>query len=242
MQNAEKGLFVGLIPDGNRRWEKQNHQVPGMGHREGAERVKEIISAFRDNAYTNILAVWGLSCKNLDERDASEQELLFLLMEEFLTDLRDNWMDKEENKQVRLAHLGRTDRMAEHAYGKQVVHVLDDIATHTRDRTGKAVAFCLDYDAKDERTRAKNLWRAAGRRGEFEEYLDLPRQEIEAGSLNLIIRTGSDPVVIHDNEFLKDYRDETRQIHHPYYMPDYSAESFHQDIQEYLEVPKRKGK
>jgi len=242
MKTSDKRLFVGLIPDGNRRWEREHKKIPGTGHREGAQRVKEVITAFRDNAYTHILAVWGLSCKNLEQREPAEQELLYVLMEEFLTDLKDNWMDEEENLDVRLLHMGQTDRMLAHAYGKKVVEVLNTVTEHTRDRTGKVVALCLDYDNKSEDARARGMWWVTESKGPIQQHLDLPRQGVPYQPVNLIIRTGSDPVVQHDNEFLLGYRDETRQIHHPYYMPDFYGDSFNADVDEYLNAPKRLGK
>src|SRR3989338_1381206 len=101
-----KKLYVGLIPDGNRRWAKAKGLSAIKGHEAGTESVKKIFECARDMQIIRILAAWGLSRKNIEKRPTLQITGLYGLLESTLKDLRDNWMDKTENRDVRLVHLG----------------------------------------------------------------------------------------------------------------------------------------
>ena len=248
--SESKGLFVGLIPDGNRRWAMRNDLSAIQGHKAGAERVKRNFESARDVTIIRILAAWGLSCKNIANRPHDQLTGLYILIEATLKDLRDNWMDCLENQAIRMVHMGRRDRMGNDADGREVLSRLDEIAEHTRDRTGMIIALCLDYDGKDERKRANELWRANGALGDgdgFLQYLDLPQQGIPFQRADLVIRTGEDGVdengdgPHHNNEFLHEYRDDTEDVPHGILLPDYTPDLFSADLKNFLRTKRRKG-
>ena len=245
-----QGLFVGLIPDGNRRWASKHGKSPIEGHREGAECVKRIFERARDMMIVRILAAWGLSCKNVDNRPPDQLTGLYMLMESTLEDLRDNWMDRLENKNIRMVHMGRRDRMENDIDGRDVLARLDEIHEHTRDRTGMIIALCLDYDGLNERDRALTLWRINGARDDetsFLQHLDLPRQGIPFQPVNLVIRTGEDgnrsagARMHHTNEFLHEYREGTEDMPHDTFLPNYTPDNFAEDIQSFRKMQRRRG-
>ena len=248
--SEQQGLFVGLIPDGNRRWAGKQGVSVIEGHEAGAERVKKIFERARDETIIRIIAAWGLSCKNLEKRPPDQLEGLYALIESTLVDLRDHWMDRPENKNVRMVHMGRRDRLKENVGGREVLSRLDEIAMHTRDRTGMIIALCLDYDGNNERKRAIEMWRACGALGDgddFLQYLDLPRQRIPFQRVDLVIRTGEDGMDEngdghhHNNEFLHEYRDDTEDAPHKILLPDYTPDHFSADLRNFLRTKRRKG-
>lgn len=248
----KEGLFVGLIPDGNRSWERQRVGTQILTHDQlleaydcGAEAVKRIIEAARDDGKISILALWGLSMNNLDSRGLLEKRVLFDTYDRFLKELRDEWMDRQENRSVRLVHMGRLMRLMEQA--PETVDLLAELIEHTRERTGMIIALCLDYDGHDEEHRALQLWQQSNYAGGIEErylYLDLPRQVQAlrtigknsrlATSVNLMLRTNTEDAEFdHYNEFLHAYQNETRVKTLDVFMPDFTADMFREKIARY---------
>lgn len=246
--------FVGLICDGNRRdeVERVNEQegraltiadlLPEQlyeAYRLGADAVKKVIERAREEAL-GVIAVWGMSDKNMEQRPPHQKHILYRIFEEFLVDLRDNWMDRRENSEVRLVHMGKMNHLQEEA--PRVKNLLTDIAWHTRQRTDMVVAVCLDYGGKDEQKRATAIWEATGHKGAVENRLDLPLLGIPYRPLDLRIRTGETTRLKHPNAFLHPYEDdETREAYHATYLPGYTADMFSADLQEYRTMPRRKG-
>ena len=241
------GLFVGLIPDGNRRW-AENKRIPSAeGHREGAENIKRLFERARDEGDVSIMSAWALSCANLENRDPEEVNYIFLLVEEFLSDLERNWMDLPENKDIRLVGMGRTDRMENHLYGKNTLDKLNDIATHTRDRTGMVIALCIDYSGRDENYRAIRDWASLRDNHDAPEnyvnHLDLPSQGVPYQSVDFIIRTGmKEGDADYFNEQHLAYQDETRFETHTTLLPDYTPDQFSADLEKNRRSIKRRGK
>lgn len=246
------GLFVGLIPDGNRSWAKKKYATKELSHAQlfeayeaGANAVKKVIETARD-LRLKVIATWGLSTKNMSGRNGLEKQVLFATFEKFLQELRDEWMDKPENKDVRLVHMGRKDRLSKEA--KNVADLLFDVTYSTRKRTGMILALGLDYDGVDEETRAHGYSDRFTRRStpvnSWKDWLDLPAEveELrgwdEEGHLlhpvNLILRTRTEgDLLFRDNEYLHAYRHETRLVDVPVFLPDLTSDLFAQQVERY---------
>ena len=248
------GEFVGLICDGNRRDELAMLAAAGdrkskdllsreelIGcYTRGAERVKEIIECARDSA-VDILAVWGLSDKNVDQRSRTDRDALATVFETFLRDVEEQWMDKPENAHVRMVHMGNREGLKRFAPG--IIRHLDAVTSHTRERTGMVVALCLDYGGIAEQDKAQMLWAESGHKGYVWDYLDLPKQGVPFREVDLLIRTGEEGRVVHDNAFLHPYMgDGTYKIFRPEFLPQFTSKLFLQDLEDYRKSPKRRGK
>ncbi len=252
----QQGLFVGLIPDGNRRWAigqygvaKKEDLTPAQlyeAYWRGTEAVKGVVRRAREES-VGIFAAWGGSNDNLRKRSDRELQILYSIYERFMTELRDEWMDAEGYRDTRFVHMGHRERMQ--TYASQVLRIIDDVAEHTRTRTGMVVAVCLDYDSCDElRVVARQRWREAGLVGEEEEYLDLPYAGVPYQSLDYGIRTGEvtpegeEGRVKHTNAFLLGYHNkETRWRYRKEFLPDYTPDMFSQDLGLYKRGEKREG-
>lgn len=242
---------IGIILDGNRRYAKRRGLVSVVeGHRAGGENFKRIIERTRDmQADIRVLAAWCMSCKNLDGRSAFEINGIFGIGEEFLTDLRDNWMHRPENSSIRLFHMGRRGRMEAYPSGRAMLRVLDQVSEETNDRTGMAVGLCFDYSGDDEQQRALEAWVAAGMPGSpgtgYRQFLDIPRQGIPYRPLSLIIRTGKeDGESDRDGAFLAPYTitGETRLRSSELLFPEFTPDAYEAVVRAYLTEQKREGK
>lgn len=249
-----EGLWIEVTCDGNRRAiidEMQSHGVTGLiaeklspqllykGYKAGGEAMKSIIEAARDNA-VGLIAPWTWSTKNW-ERPKPHADAVFKVTTEFLQDLKSNWIDLPENRDVRMVHMGRVDHLTNAA--PEMMQLMKDICEHTRDRTGMVVAMLMDYSGPDEEERARESWKLSGCVGSYRDHLDLPRQGVPFHELDLRIRTGESTRIKHINAVMNAYAGmETREVFRDEPLPGYLPKLFLQDIEELAHSEKREGK
>lgn len=251
--SPETGLWVELTCDGNRRFEATELEERGLHvdpaslneeqayecYKLGGDATKKIIETARDSM-VGLIALWVWSTKNWD-RPPSQTNAVFRVMQEFLDDLERDWMDRPENADVRLIHMGRSERLAVAQSG--VLATMNRIIEKTRDRRGMVVALLMDYSGPDEDERARQLWKEAGCTGEFTDFLDVSRQGVPYKELDLRIRTGETSDVKHINAVMRPYEGmETRDAFHEELLPQFTPDLFLGDLGGFQKTPKRNGK
>lgn len=138
---------VVIIPDGNRRWAKEQGWLPWVGHRKALQQDK--IEKIFDECISlgiNYLSFWAFSTENWD-RDKREVDEIFKLLQKHL----ENWLDKFQKENIRFRHIGRKDRLP-----KNLVKLIDDFADKTKNNTRFHFSLCLDYNGRDDIIRAVN--------------------------------------------------------------------------------------
>jgi tritrans,polycis-undecaprenyl-diphosphate synthase [geranylgeranyl-diphosphate specific] len=100
---------IGIILDGNRRWSKIKDMDKGMGHQMGADIAEDMLNWIYDLGI-KITTVYVLSNENL-RRDQSELENIYLLLEEKLTSLYNDY--RIHKKQIRIKSIGEFDKIPE---------------------------------------------------------------------------------------------------------------------------------
>jgi tritrans,polycis-undecaprenyl-diphosphate synthase [geranylgeranyl-diphosphate specific] len=90
---------IGMIPDGNRRWAKQNGLKPWEGHKVGSEKGELFIEWCIDNNEIGEMSVYGLSEENFNRPKEELVKLYDLYLEE-LTKLINN--EKLHRNRVRV--------------------------------------------------------------------------------------------------------------------------------------------
>lgn len=249
-----EGLWIELTCDGNRRAiisDMASQGVTGLlpeslsdhllykGYKAGGDATKKIIEAARDNA-VGLIAPWTWSTKNW-ERPEAHADAVFKVTTEFLQDLKTNWIDLPDNRDVRMVHMGRVERLENAA--PEMMELMGEICDYTRNRTGMVVAMLMDYSGPDEEVRARELWKQSGCAGSYRDHLDLPRQGIAYRELDVRIRTGEDTRIKHINAVMNGYAGmETREIFREEALPAYTPKLFLEDIQELRASEKRMGK
>jgi undecaprenyl diphosphate synthase len=136
---------LGIIPDGNRRWAKDNSLSSLEGHKRGSQVFKEIAKeAFEKGV--EYLSMYTFSTENWTR---SEEEVTYL-MDLFL------WLAKSEVKElnksnIRVLFIGEEERLS-----AKVLKAMRDAENRTKDNTGGTIIFCLNYGGQQEIAQAVN--------------------------------------------------------------------------------------
>jgi undecaprenyl diphosphate synthase len=141
--NATIPHHVAIIMDGNGRWAGQRGLPRTMGHRQGVERVKEIVAASRE-AGVKVLTLFAFSTENW-KRPKREINVLMRFLEVFLEGQRKEMIKKN----IRFMVTGRTERLPARLQKK-----LRETSTQTQGNTGLILNLALNYGSRQEITDA----------------------------------------------------------------------------------------
>lgn len=137
---------VAIIMDGNGRWAKNKGWPRLVGHRRGAERVKQIVRACPDLG-VNWLTVYAFSTENWKR---STEEVLGLM------GIFARYIEREADSMaaegVRLRFIGARDRLT----GK-LSQLMDGIERRTAGNTRLNLTVAINYGGRDELNRAARL-------------------------------------------------------------------------------------
>jgi undecaprenyl diphosphate synthase len=136
---------LGIIPDGNRRWAKDNGLSSLDGHKRGSQVFKDIAKeAFEKGV--EYLSMYTFSTENWSR---SEEEVTYL-MDLFL------WLAKSEVKEldksnIKVLFIGEKERLS-----AKVLKAMNDAEQRTKNNTGGTIIFCLNYGGQQEIVQAVN--------------------------------------------------------------------------------------
>lgn len=138
---------VVIIPDGNRRWAREQGWLPWVGHRKALQqdKIEKIFDECRD-LNIKYLSLWGFSTENW-ARDKKEIDEIFKILEQSLK----GWLDKFQKEDICFRHIGRKDRLP-----KRLVNLMNDFEQKTGKNTDFNFSLCLDYNGRDDIIRAVN--------------------------------------------------------------------------------------
>ncbi|KGJ10541.1 di-trans,poly-cis-decaprenylcistransferase (plasmid) [Paracoccus versutus] len=154
----QRPRHVAIIMDGNGRWAKNRGWPRLVGHRRGAERVKQIVRACPDLG-VNWLTVYAFSTENWKR---STEEVLGLM------GIFARYIEREADglsaEGVRMRFIGGRERLE-----PKLQRLMAGIETRTAGNTRLNLTVAINYGGRDELTRAAA--RLAGRiaRGEVAE-------------------------------------------------------------------------
>lgn len=142
----EKAAFprhVAIIMDGNGRWARERNLPRTEGHRKGVETLRKIV---RHAAKRGIgfLTLYSFSSENWTRPEAEVSFLMGLLQRFVQRDLAE--LDRN-NIKVRI--IGEREGLS-----REILSLLDEAETVTRDNTGMALTVAFNYGARNELTRA----------------------------------------------------------------------------------------
>ena len=148
--NPKPKLCIGIIPDGNRRWAKNNHHSTFIGHFIGASRIADIIrySCLLDSRIRHIV-VYVLSYDNLMKRSSEEQSALISLLQ--------SWLEEfdliHRSKQADISVIGEPTDEIRHIIAKTSLSInpnISDILCATDGEPKLKVSLLLCYDGRRE--------------------------------------------------------------------------------------------
>ena len=209
---------IAIIPDGNRRWAKENGAPTLEGHRRGAENFERLLNATRDLGIKYFTS-WAFSTENW-KRTEEENSYLFNLAREFTKRYKKKFLEE----QVKFVHLGRKDRIP-----ADITKILGEMEEETKHFTGFTTTIGMDYGGHDELLRALDKITKAG--------LPITSENIEANldtkelpHPDLIIRTSGEQRL---SGFMS-WQNEYSEFYFPkVYFPDFGPEELKKAVEDF---------
>lgn len=134
---------VAFIMDGNGRWASRQGKHRGLGHHEGAKRVRPIMELASDLGM-DAVTFYSFSTENW-KREPEEIQVLMELYVEYLLTQKDDLVDWN----MRVFHLGEREGLP-----ARVLEALDEVIEATSQCDGLLVGAALNYGSRKEMVRA----------------------------------------------------------------------------------------
>ncbi|MBI4651173.1 isoprenyl transferase [Candidatus Desantisbacteria bacterium] len=132
-------VHIAIIMDGNGRWAEKKHRLRVYGHREGINRVREIVRC-SGNIGIKYLTLYAFSIENW-KRPRPEVNALMRLLKEFLR----KEVDELNKNNVTLRYIGHTHKLPESVQNemKRAQEIL-------KNNTGLVLTLALNYGSRTE--------------------------------------------------------------------------------------------
>jgi undecaprenyl diphosphate synthase len=230
-----KGIHLGIIPDGSRRWAKLNGIKKYDGSKSGEVTERIVRHIFDKHPCIGDLSIWALSTENLG-RPEKDKELVYGLLRSKMRDLL--LYSGIEKKNIKVNIVG--SRLGEMPPG--VKDIIKEVTKITKDNTGRTLNLCIGYGGREEILNAvmesskwmrKNPLIMKLHRNVFERYLMIPRP------LDILIRTGGERrlsgFMLYQVEYAELFFTDTL-------WPDFSTRELDKTLLEFLKRDRRFGK
>ena len=191
VRNGAKPEHIAVILDGNRRWALEHSLNPWMGHRQGAEKVKELLDWCLEMGVKSV-TLYAFSTENF-RRSPKEVEEIMRIAEEKLRKLLTDKRIHENNVKVKV--IGRKSLLP-----KSLRKLADEVEESTKNYNKHFLNIALAYGGRAEIVDAARKIAERVEKGEigskqideklFEKFLytsHLPKQDPD-----LIIRTSGE--------------------------------------------------
>lgn len=149
---------IAIIMDGNGRWAKKRFLPRTAGHREGVERVSEIVEAASD-LNVQCLSLYAFSTENW-KRPKEEIDALMNLLVLYIN----RELDRIHKNNIRMRVMGDISKLP-----KNVAEKVQMAIEKTKDNTGMVLNIGLNYGGRDEIIRAVKNILADVKRGKLKE-------------------------------------------------------------------------
>lgn len=228
---------IAIIPDGNRRWAKENGLPSFMGHREGAKIAEKILKAALDLKIPYV-TFWGASVDNVTKRDSTEVQFLFTIFEEYFKKIAESKVVHEN--QVKVSAFGEWRNYFSASCKKAIENAIEK----TRDYSAYHLNFLLAYSGYEE------ILSAINKISELKKFdsdiiitKDLVKENLftkNMPAVDLVIRTGGEPHF--SSGFMMWDIAEAYLYFTNTPWPSFTQEEFEKAIGEFQNTEKRKGK
>jgi tritrans,polycis-undecaprenyl-diphosphate synthase [geranylgeranyl-diphosphate specific] len=191
IKEGKKPEHVAIILDGNRRWAKNKSLIPWRGHRQGADKIDELMD-WCIELKLKFITLYVFSTENFN-RPKKEVEEILKLIEEKLCSILDN--ENIHGKKIRVKAIGRTDLLP-----TSTQKIIKEVEDSTKMYEGGYLNVALAYGGRAEivdatkkiakNVKAGNLNPDEINENLFEKYLytaHMPKQDAD-----LIIRTSGE--------------------------------------------------
>lgn len=129
-----------IIVDGNGRWAKSIGKIRSYGHLKGYENLKKIINYVNDNLDIKYISLFVFSTENF-KRSKDEVDYLMNLFKKGFKEEKDVYIKK--NMKVVFSY-------KKEGLSKDIISIIEEVESSTKDNTGLVVNFCLNYGGRSE--------------------------------------------------------------------------------------------
>ena len=235
MENKNILNHVVVIPDGNRRWAKENNLKAWEGHQAGSDNF-EILMEESLKLGIKSLSIWGASLNNLEKRPLLEVNGLIKVFENSFQKLLEN---KEIHKnEVKINIIGHWKEK----FPKKLVKLFEEIIEKTKSYNKHTLNFFLAYNGDDDmQTAIKNIIDSGIPANKVSpEIIKSNLMTKNLPAVDFMIRTGGEPHL--STGFLMWDTANSQLYFTDKYFPDFNASEFRIAIEEYQSRQRRKGK
>lgn len=131
---------LAIIVDGNGRWTKSIGKIRSYGHLKGYENLKKIINYVNDNLDIKYISLFVFSTENF-KRSKDEVDYLMNLFKKGFKEEKDVYIKK--NMKVVFSY-------KKEGLSKDIISIIEEVESSTKDNTGLVVNFCLNYGGRSE--------------------------------------------------------------------------------------------
>jgi undecaprenyl diphosphate synthase len=185
-EGLAKGIHLGIIPDGSRRWAKINGIDNYNGRQSGEAMEKVVTHVFEKYPEVNEMSIWVISTENL-LRPTDQKKDVFQVLEWEFKKLNENRIifDKDIKVNVIGSRFGEVP--------EDVKSIVMEVVNKSRNNKSRNLNVCIGYGGKQEiidavmaatRWLRKNPTIEKIHENVFENFLQIPRP------LDIVIRTG----------------------------------------------------
>lgn len=187
METKKVPHHLAVIPDGNRRWSKQEGLPLSKGYRHGGENFRKVMRASFKRG-VKYFTIWGASEDNLRKRSRTEIMILSSLLKEEFEKLISSEEIVKEKIRVRIVGKG-----IEILKDKRMRSLADAIEKKTKSFSQHHFTLLFGYDGRVEMLEAIEAMRK--NKSEKINYESVKRHMMtsELPPVDLVIRTGGEP-------------------------------------------------
>ena len=230
---SKKPHHLAIIMDGNRRWARQRGLSPVLGHKKGADVLKQAARYAHDHE-VRWLTAFAFSFENWS-RPKVEIDGLMGLLRGFL----ENDVGELHKQNVKLRVIGNRSR-----FSAKLVDLIEWAEQYTSGNTGLNLTLALDYGGRQEITDALKVLVSEVENGILsvddikEDVVKSRMSSVALPDIDLLVRTGGEQRI--SNFMLWDIS--YAELHFsPVLWPDFSEQDFQQAIDDFLSRDRRFG-
>ena len=187
MDQNNNPKHIAVILDGNRRFAKKQGLKPWLGHKFGADKIKEI-SKWCQELGIKELTLYAFSIDNFN-RSEQEKKVLFSLFEESIKKLKND--EGLDNNGIKVRFIGRL-----HMFPENIQKEMYEVMERTKNNNNSKLNFAMAYSSKAEITDAlKKIIQKLKNKEIKEEYIDeeLIKENLYlSSSPDILIRPGGE--------------------------------------------------
>jgi undecaprenyl diphosphate synthase len=228
---------IAIIPDGNRRWAKEQGLLAFFGHKEGAKRAEEIMRYAIDLAIP-YFSFWGSSVDNVTKRDSAEVKVLFDLNEEYFKKLVNDKQIHERGVKINAFGAWRN------YFSEGSKRAIEETVEATKHYSNFQANFLLAYSGFEEMQQAiEKIIIQKQKNTQLLITKDVIKENLFTTGMppvDLVIRTGGEP---HFSSGFMMWDVADAQLYFtPTYWPDFSVTEFQKALDYFSGTERRMGK